>query len=137
MQHVLNPGNGHAPKWTAESRPQRSFDELSPFRWFVLRARQRVHKGPTDLSPEYLKGIWIQQNGTCPLTGWSLLLPQGTRGWKAARPCNASLDRIDCSKGYVQGNVRFVGVIANYARNTFSDDVLREFCAAVVNHQAV
>jgi hypothetical protein len=43
------------------------------------------------------------------------------------------LDRIDHSKGYIEGNVRFVACIANYARNAFTDEDLQEFCEAVVS----
>lgn len=108
-------------------------DERTPFRWFVLRARQRAEKkGPTDLTPSYLKELWEKQSGVCPFTGWILLLPDSTNGWKAgAHPKNASLDRVDNDRGYVQGNVRFVSVMANTARGQFSDEELRHFCRAV------
>jgi hypothetical protein len=91
--------------------------------------------GATDISAEYLKTLWEQQEGICPLTGWHLKLPATTSGWTRKAPDNASLDRIDSSKGYLQGNVRFVSVIANYARNDFSDDNVLSFCSAVVEHR--
>jgi len=34
---------------------------------------------------------------------------------------SASLDRIDSSKGYIQGNVQFVAYGINLAKNNFSD----------------
>lgn len=65
-----------------------------------------------------------------------MVLPQSIAGdWpKDSDRERASLDRIDNSNGYLQGNVRFVSKIANYARNEYSDDDLLEFCNAVVNH---
>lgn len=108
-------------------------DDLSPFRWFMLRVKSRPHKGPSDLTLEYLKSLWEQQQGVCPLTGWALRLPLGVVGWDGrASPDCASLDRIDNSRGYVVGNVRFVAVIANYARSNFSDDDVVRFARAVV-----
>ena len=48
---------------------------------------------------------------------------------------SASLDRIDNSKGYVQGNVRFVSVMFNFARNKFSDEEVIEFAQAVIKNR--
>jgi hypothetical protein len=47
-------------------------------------------------------------------------------------PDRASLDRIDSSKGYVNGNIQFVSYMAQIAKNEFSDGELRSFCEAVV-----
>lgn len=128
-QVVRSGGKGNG-RWLI---PGNRLDALTPFRWFVLRARQRAEKkGPTDLTPSYLKELWEKQSGVCPFTGWALLLPDSTNGWKAgAHPKNASLDRVDNDRGYVRGNVRFVSVMANTARGQFSDEELRHFCRAV------
>lgn len=110
-------------------------DELTHFRWFMARVRYReVKKGKSDLTLKYLKYLWGRQKGICPFTGWELILPLSTVGWVEKSIQNASLDRIDCSKGYVKRNVRFVSVMANMARGTFEDVDLKEFCAAVARH---
>lgn len=129
VSNQLSPRQGDASRLNAGNRR----DERTPFRWFVLRARQRAaKKGPTNLTPSFLKELWEKQGGICSFTGWVLLLPDSTNGWKAGpHPKNASLDRIDNSRGYVQGNVRFVSVMANTARGQFSDEELRQFCRAV------
>jgi hypothetical protein len=46
----------------------------------------------------------------------------------------ASLDRIDNSKPYVQGNVRFISLMANYAKNDMTDAELVGFCKAVASN---
>lgn len=109
-------------------------DEYTPFRWFLARVKARPRKGPSDLTVEYLKWLWEYQQGICPFTGWPMHLPHSTVGWAddQVRPRAASLDRYDNSKGYVQGNVRFVSVIANYAKSQFSDQEVMGFCRAVV-----
>jgi hypothetical protein len=48
-------------------------------------------------------------------------------------PYQASIDRIDNNIGYIKGNIRFVSLIYNYARNNFSEDDVVEFCTNVVN----
>ena len=50
------------------------------------------------------------------------------------RPEGHTLDRIDNDKGYVKGNVRFVSVIFNFARNNFSDQDVLNFCQATMSH---
>lgn len=109
-----------------------AIDDLSPFRWFMLRARSRKQHEPTDLNHIYIKDLWEKQNGICSITGWQLILPKDTGGWQESSPRNASIDRIENDRGYVQGNVRFIALIANLARGQFSDVELREFCKAVV-----
>lgn len=108
-------------------------DMYTPFRWYVLRAkyRDRKKKYGCDLTVEYLKELWESQKGVCPFTNWNLILPKNTNGWSDYNPNNASLDRIDCSKGYLQGNVRFVSIMANIARSTFTDAQLKHFCKSV------
>jgi len=115
-------------------------DGLTHFRWFTRNALKRPKKGVTDLTPEFLKGLWEIQRGVCPLTGWRLRLPPTGEGWTRSSPISidsASLDRIDNTKGYLQGNVRFVAVIANYARNVFTDADVVKFASAVVQRQTL
>jgi len=130
------------PKGNLKNLIPNQFDEFSPFRWFIRTTKQRTKSKNRsnekfqefNLSLEYLKDLWKKQSGICPLTGCNLILPKGTGNevaWENKSPYNASLDRIDNSIGYLEGNVRFISVMANYARNTFSDDQLIEFCQQV------
>jgi hypothetical protein len=43
-------------------------------------------------------------------------------------PFRPSVDRIDSSKGYTKDNVRIVWFIENLAKNSWTDDVVMEFC---------
>lgn len=64
-----------------------------------------------------------------------MILPLGTAiGWMEQDPSNASLDRIDNSKGYIEGNVRFVALMANLARQSFTDEQMIAFCKAVATN---
>jgi len=50
-------------------------------------------------------------------------------------PWKPSLDRIDNTKGYVEGNVRFVVSMANMCRNKFDDEDVISFCIKVASHR--
>ena len=121
-------------------KPGKSRDEFSSFRYFLWKSRSRHAKKKlpeTDLTLEYLKELWIKQEGKCPITGWDLFLPESMTEWSGKRKITkdtASLDRIDSSKPYMQHNVRFVAYIANVARNCFSDKELKDFCISVANN---
>lgn len=131
--NAVSPRKGNPQYLIADNRK----DKFTAIRWFLRRARNRTkRKGPTDLTEEYLKELWELQKGICPFTGWTLRFP-GPYGWVGddrLTPDSASLDRIDCSKGYIQGNVRYVAVMANYARNKFNDEEVLKFARSIVEY---
>jgi hypothetical protein len=125
--------NKEVPRGTVEHlKADNRRDEMTPFRWYILRVKGRPRHGRYTVTLQYLKRLWEEQKGICPLTGWKLVLPDSTNGWKKGlTPKSASLDRVNCEKGCVSGNVRFVSVMANLARGRFSDEELEDFCRAV------
>jgi hypothetical protein len=114
-------------------------DEYFPFRHYLKMAKKNAKaKGKEcTITAQYLKDLWEKQDGRCPYAGWELNYPSTTRKWISYKlhPRQASLDRIDSSLGYVPGNVQFVSVIANYAKNSFSENELLKFCKAVVDYR--
>jgi len=108
-------------------------DNNTDFRWYmkaVLKnSKKRNHIFDVDI--EYLKTLWVEQKGICPFTKQKLILR--THNYKTDRnPYQASLDRIDNSKGYIKGNIRFVALMYNYAKNNFTDEEVIKFCTNVV-----
>lgn len=114
-------------------RPDNRRDEFSPFRTHLSRIQQR--KREVTVTLDDLKRIWDEQEGTCPLTGWKLYLPETSR-WTGARcrPGWASLDRIDSSIGYTPENVRWISVMANLAKSSWDDEDVIAFAKAIVDH---
>lgn len=111
-------------------------DIFSPYREIFRRLfiTRRVKK-EVNIDLPYLKKLWEDQNGTCPFTNWKLELPYQGKGYKLSNK-TASLDRIDNRYGYIEGNVRFVSVMYNFARNKFSDEEVIEFAKAISkNHE--
>lgn len=131
-----HPRKGNAEFLIANNRK----DEFTPFKYFVNHAKsrnnERSNKRDFNLTIDFVKQLWENQSGICPFTGWELILPPNSNGHISPDPANASLDRIDNAKGYIQGNVRFVSVMANFARNKFADEQLINFCKAVANEMA-
>ena len=126
------------PKGNINNLVVKTVDQYSDFRWFISRIKTRNKNNEVgyicNLSLDFLKKLWESQNGKCPFTNNQLLLPNMSLGFKTRDPFNASLDRINNSKGYIEGNVRFISVMANYARNNFSDEQLIDFCKKVTSN---
>ena len=130
----------HPENLKAENR----HDGLSMFRVFMGRAKKadrenQIKKGDPNrkqvgVSLEYLKKLWQRQEGRCPYTGWELKTPRNTSNKGPVTPDMASLDRIDNSKGYVEGNVQFVCFMAQLAKNRFLDADLLKFAEAVLQY---
>jgi len=117
--------------------PSNRKDEFSRFRYFMQKARNRRHA--TDLDLPFLRDLWTDQEGRCALSGVLMDLPRSTGAWASRThdPLKPSLDRIDSSKGYLKGNVRFVTVIANMARQSWTDEQVVAFCRAVVQEHGL
>ncbi len=116
-------------------------DEYSPFRNHlkVMRksAKHRKHKCSVNLAD--LKELWEKQKGICPYTGWNLLLLPSTTDYINAKLTidRASVDRIDSDLGYIRGNIEFVAVIANFAKNVFTQHDVIKFCRDVYRYRVL
>ena len=76
-----------------------------------------------EVSIEYLWNLFLQQKQICAITGDYIPTIK-----------EASLDRIDSSKGYTEGNVQWVTYQANISKHVMSMNELYEFCKKVLNH---
>jgi hypothetical protein len=123
----INPRKGNASFLNAANR----LDKFSPFRYFISKAnsaQRRQWYGDSDLDLEYLSSVWESQNGICPYTGFQMELPNNTQDSQIkGKPKRASLDRINSEKGYVKGNVEFVCLAVNLAKNRFSRAEMMDF----------
>lgn len=90
-----------------------------------LNALSRNHK--FDISLEYIENLFIKQNKKCVYTKLALTLPETHRDWSN----NASLDRIDSSKGYVKDNVQWVTKKINMMKRNLSDKEFIQLCELV------
>lgn len=92
-------------------------DAYTGFREYARRAR---HRGKEfNVSLEYLSSVWDKQEGKCAYTGIKLVHQvANTHG----SIYTASIDRIDSSIGYVEGNIQFVTTHVNFMKSTLTHD---------------
>ena len=92
----------------------------------LRRARNRAYKKGMKFSVtlQYIRTMYERQGGVCAINGLEMSLEDS-----ATRP---SVDRIDCSKGYINSNIRLVCWAVNAGLNSFGTDKYIEICKAVV-----
>lgn len=78
-----------------------------------------------SVSYEYLAQLLIDQDFKCALTGWDI------HAMDVNSP--ASLDRIDSSIGYVEGNLQWVNSKVNMMKQSYSQEEFISVCQAVAD----
>ena len=80
--------------------------------------------GRHTIGINYLIKLFIKSKGRCALSGRAFDYIKKSED-------NASLDRIDSSKGYIYGNLQFVTKRVNLGKRNQSDPEFREWCGDV------
>ena len=97
-----------------------------------LRLKAKGRKGTTSITTADLIRLWEAQGGKCALTGWQMTM---TRRVGIVRT-NASIDRIDSSKGYTLDNIQLVCVVANKAKFDLNQEEFVKLCRSVLARAA-
>lgn len=79
-----------------------------------------------SITSEYLNNLWLKQNKKCALTGLDL-----TIGFGRNAKSTASIDRIDSSKGYVEGNIQFLHKDINKMKMDFDQNYFINICKLI------
>jgi hypothetical protein len=84
---------------------------------------------------ELIESQYIKQNGKCSLTGEDLYFDnKNDIGNIVYGSGNLSVDRIDSSKGYIEGNIQLVKKWVNISKNSMSQQEFIESCRKVVDY---
>jgi hypothetical protein len=79
-----------------------------------------------SITIEYIDKLATDQNFKCSLSGLDLCFD--------VKNTTASLDRIDSSKGYIEGNVQWVHKTINNMKWSLSDEEFINFCKIIARH---
>lgn len=101
--------------------------ELSAVRWNLIKNKAKKRGLEFSVSLDYLWGIYQKQGGLCALTGVPIDLGTFKDDYGMA-----SLDRIDSTGGYTEGNVQWVHRTVNFMKQSLSDAELVQWCRRVV-----
>lgn len=86
-----------------------------------------------NLTKDYLSDLYLKQDKKCALTGLDIKLSETAKEHQTGYT-TASLDRIDSSKGYVEGNVQWVHKRINIMKWTDNEEEFIDWCRKVVDY---
>lgn len=98
----------------------------SPRNFLMCLAKKKKER--RDLTVDYLEKLYEAQDGKCALTGFTMTYITG----EGRVPTNISIDRIDSSVGYVDGNTQLVCVQANKMKAELTERELLLWAEAIV-----
>ena len=100
----------------------RSKSPRSYLSYLLSKAKQR--KKEVEINLDYLENLWNEQNGKCALTNDYMTYSVGDIN-------SVSIDRIDSSKGYIEGNVQLVKKKVNIAKSDMTTEEFFNMCKKV------
>jgi hypothetical protein len=101
---------------------------MSAIRTRISNARQNIKRHPDkgfNITDTYMYDLWNTQKGICSLTGKVMLIEK-------SNPYSLSIDKIDPSIGYVEGNVQWVCYAANRAKGDLTMEQLIDLSESIV-----
>jgi deoxycytidylate deaminase len=83
-----------------------------------------------NVSADYLWDLFLKQDRKCALSHIEIYFTDNVNisFGKSENNTTASLDRINSSKGYIEGNVQWVHKTVNKMKSNMEDDEFREWC---------
>ena len=116
------------------------FGEISGHRWAAIKQCASKRALDFNITIEYVWDLFQRQNGVCALSGMEIGFKQPfskSRITGIVGDDTASLDRIDSSKGYIQGNVQWVHKDLQKMKWDFNEQYFLEVCRKVVKNAGV
>lgn len=85
-----------------------------------------------NVSNIYLWNLYIKQNRKCTITGFDIGFT--TNYANDVKSQTASLDRIDSTKGYIEGNVQWVYKVINMMKTVLPQECFIEICNVIATN---
>lgn len=111
----------------------KGYEGISGTQWHRVRASAKKRAVDLDITIEYIWETYLKQDRKCVLTGLPISMGVSANSFMNG-DYSASLDRIDSSKGYVEGNVQWVHKDINQIKSNLSQDRFIELCKLVAKN---
>lgn len=110
----------------SENHTLKGYKQLTGTYWGIVVSNASRRKIEISIDIKYAYKIFTKQKGRCAITGDEIELKREKQ--------TASLDRIDSSIGYIEGNVQWVHKDINRFKNNYTMEELLTFCQKIVNY---
>lgn len=113
------------------------YEGISGRYWTGIKASAKKRNLEFNLTIKEAWNQFIIQNQKCALSGIKLILEADKLSHTQRKTINASLDRIDSSKGYVKDNIQWVTKEIQIMKNRFYQEYFIEICKQIARYQGV
>ena len=117
----------------SETKRSTGYKNLSGSHWARIKASARNRGLDFSISIDSTYQLFLDQNKKCKLSGVDITLSPLHRDQSDS---TASLDRIDSSKGYIEGNVQWVHKNVNIMKQAMSDKEFIDWCKKIATHNS-
>lgn len=121
---------GCLPRHWKNSKHWRGVGDISKAKFIGIQKSAQNRNIEFSITIEYIWNLFIKQNRKCALSGLSLVFPSKTN----LSDGNASLDRIDSKRGYVDGNVQWIHKDINYMKQEYDEKYFVEMCTKIAQN---
>ena len=132
--NVKNGSSLQCPKCAAKALSIDRYKEAFPeamWNKVVLQAERRGIN--IEISKREAHQLLCDQKYSCALSGLPIRIALSPLEYRELKQ-TASLDRIDSSKGYTQGNLQWVHKTINLMKNTINNAEFIELCTKIASH---
>lgn len=112
------------------SKSRKGYMDISGVYWSALKAGAKSRNYEFTITLEYCWNLYLKQNKKCNLSGLDIIL-----GFFNDNSQTASIDRVDNSKGYIEGNVQWVHKDINNMKHKHSQEYFIQLCKEVAKHK--
>ena len=115
------------------------YDVKEILTFLAANLRRAANRGDAsqkiEVDLDYVYDVGASQDFLCALTGVELEFTRGGQQWlgKWCNPNSCTIDRIDSTKGYVEGNIQLITWKANCLKQHMNNDDFIEFCKEVAH----
>ena len=108
-----------------DNKSWKGYEEISGEFWAHIISSAIKRKILIDITIQDIWDLFLKQKRKCALSGIELKFSTDTKRK------NVSLDRIDSSKGYTNGNIQWVHKDINIMKNKFDEKYFIEICKKI------
>ena len=110
------------------------YEEISGSYWAMLKQSAKLRNHEFSISLKYIWDLFVKQNSMCILSNLELSFPKNKRTVSEST-YSASLDRIDSTKGYIEGNVQWIHKDINLMKQQYTMEYFCYMCNLIAkNH---
>lgn len=105
----------------------KGYQLISGSYWNSIKKNASSRGLELSITKEYIWELYLKQSKRCALSGADIHFPEQF----VHHDGTASLDRIDSSVGYIEGNVQWLHKDVNFMKQQFSEERFIEWCKKI------